>query len=70
MKKSIIISTNYWMICLMEEDHDGKSGIYNLGTGKARTFKALAEAISFQVVPPSIEFCHWKTKAVFSFLLL
>ncbi|MBD67057.1 MAG: ADP-glyceromanno-heptose 6-epimerase [Halobacteriovoraceae bacterium] len=32
------------MLDLMETDHAGKNGIYNLGTGKARSFKDLAEA--------------------------
>jgi ADP-L-glycero-D-manno-heptose 6-epimerase len=32
------------MVRLMTEDHGGKSGILNLGTGKARSFKDLVSA--------------------------
>lgn len=32
------------MLALMESDHLGTNGIYNLGTGKARSFKDLVEA--------------------------
>ena len=45
------------MLSLIELDHNGKSGIYNLGTGKARSFKDLVVA-TFEAMgkPVDIEF--------------
>lgn len=47
-----VIDVIFWLM-----DHEAGSGIYNLGTGKARTFLDLANAVFMAMnLPPSIEY--------------
>jgi ADP-L-glycero-D-manno-heptose 6-epimerase len=47
-----VIDVMFWLM-----DHEAGSGIYNLGTGKARTFLDLANAVFMAMnLPPAIEY--------------